>query len=156
MSPLPGPPPLKCVSASGHGFPSFCWQNPADRYLQRQQLLLSQAHISTIHSFCADLARENFNRLGLSPDFKIAEESEVAVLSDQAMDETLEERYEEGSDGFLRLVELLSPKRDDRPLCDMVRRLYEFVRSHPFPDRWMKEKLALYRPDGPVGRTPLG
>ena len=131
-------------------------QNPADRYLQRQQLLLSQAHISTIHSFCADLARENFNRLGLSPDFKIAEESEVAVLSDQAMDEALEKRYEEGSEGFLRLVELLSPKRDDRPLCDMVRRLYEFVRSHPFPDRWMKEKLALYRPDGPVGRTPWG
>lgn len=131
-------------------------QNPADAYLQRQQLLLSQAHISTIHSFCADLARENFHRLGLSPDFQIAEESEVALLSDQAMDEVLEERYGEGDAGFLQLVELLSPKRDDRPLCDMVRRLYDFVRSHPFPDRWMEEKLALYRPHGPLGETPWG
>ena len=45
--------------------------DPGNLHLRRQQILLSHAHISTIHSFCADLVRENFFRLGIAPDFRI-------------------------------------------------------------------------------------
>ena len=34
--------------------------DPANAQLQRQQILLNRAHISTIHSFCNELVRENF------------------------------------------------------------------------------------------------
>ena len=41
-------------------------EHPGDTRLQRQQMLLPQARISTIHSFCSDLVRENFYQLNIS------------------------------------------------------------------------------------------
>ena len=42
-------------------------QDPTNRNLQRQQLLLGRAQISSIHSFCNELIKENFYKLNLSP-----------------------------------------------------------------------------------------
>ncbi|MDP4109082.1 MAG: UvrD-helicase domain-containing protein, partial [Bacillota bacterium] len=51
-----------------------------DRRLIRQLRLLPGAQIMTVHSFCHYFLRENFQALGLSPDFKIADSSELALL----------------------------------------------------------------------------
>ena len=40
--------------------------HPEDRRLRRQQLLLGRAQISTIHSFCLELIRSNFQALGIA------------------------------------------------------------------------------------------
>ena len=58
---------------------------PSNRNLQRQQLMLANAHISTIHSFCNELIRENFFELDMSPEFRIADENEMMLLKDEAM-----------------------------------------------------------------------
>lgn len=123
--------------------------DPFNTRLQRQQLLLSRAHISTIDSFCSDLVRQNFFKLGLSPDIRVLEESEISVLRSEAADETLEEFYEKGDSAFYAFVESFASGRDDAGIANTVSRLYDFVRSHPFPERWLKEKEALY--ETPVG-----
>ena len=43
-------------------------ENPSDKRLRRQQLMLPCANICTIDSFCINLVRENFHALGISPD----------------------------------------------------------------------------------------
>ena len=43
-------------------------QAPSDRHLRRQSMLVYRAQISTIHSFCASLLRENAARLELDPE----------------------------------------------------------------------------------------
>lgn len=141
-------------------------QRPDDRNLRRQQLLLQNAHISTIHAFCLDLIRENFQKLGLAPDFRIADEKETAILRRDLLDEILEEHYahertddaqqETEDQPFLRLSALLGTGRGDGRMGDTVQRLLDFIRSLPGPEMWLEEKLALYRPAEPLAETLWG
>ncbi|MFQ9846494.1 MAG: UvrD-helicase domain-containing protein [[Clostridium] leptum] len=66
--------------------------------MQRQQILLNRAHISTIHSFAAWLVRENFYKLGISPDFRILEENETLLLRQEVI--TVLDGYYEKRDGL--------------------------------------------------------
>ena len=66
-------------------------KNPDDSYLQRQTMLLSKANICTIDSFCLDVVKNNFFETGISPNFKIADSTEIQILKL----ETLEELFDE-------------------------------------------------------------
>ena len=57
----------------------------------------------------------------------------------------LTQAFEEGSVGSL--ADAFAGERDDRRLMDMVLSLYRFMQSHPFPERWLSEKVAMYFPD---------
>ena len=56
-------------------------ENPGDPHLRRQSVLLAQAHIGTVDSFCAEMVREFFHLLDLSPDFKIISDKQEENLS---------------------------------------------------------------------------
>lgn len=135
-------------------------ENPGDRVLQRQRLLLDHAHISTVHSFCSDLLRAHFHRLGLSPTFRIATEDEMLLISGGVLDELCEAVYHrvrtEQNEGLRELIELFSDDRNDRRLGETVRRLYEYVRSHPFPQRWLKRRTEQYRNATDLAETEWG
>ena len=123
-------------------------QNPGDRRLQRQKLLLDHAHISTVHSFCSDLLHEHFHELGISPTFRIASADEMLLLSGQVADELCEAAYgriRSGAPGLAELADLFSDDRDDRRFGEVIRRLYDYVRSHPFPEHWLRRQAAQYR-----------
>ncbi len=120
-------------------------ENPRDVHLQRQQILMARAHISTIHSFCGDLVREFFYKLDISPDFRILDDSEMAVLRADAVEEVLEDYYGRGDEDFLALIDAFAAGRDDSRIVTTVDTLYDFIRSHPFPERWLREKAAVYR-----------
>ena len=130
--------------------------DPGNVRLQRQQILLSRAKIGTIDSFCSDLVRENFFKLGIPPDFRILEDSEMAVLRGEAISDVLDECYEKAEPAFLEFVEEFSSGRDDARIAETVDRLYDFIRSHPFPERWLAEKAALYDRPGPAGESVWG
>ncbi len=118
--------------------------DPTNRFLLSQQTLLSKAHISTVDSFCSSLVKEYFYLLDIDRNFRIADDSELSLVRDDALKLTLDALYTEGDPGFLSLVEMFASARDDRVLCENILHIYDFLRSHPFPKRWMKEKLAYY------------
>ena len=132
-------------------------ERPGDAALRRQMILLERAHISTIDSFCAALVRQNFQTLGLTPDFFVGDENELQNLREAALRECAEEFYagEQGAQ-FTQLAELISTGRDDRKLFETVYRLYDFIRSHPFYDEWLDEKLAMYDDPADVCETVWG
>ena len=66
-------------------------EHPDNRHLQEQLVLLPQAQISTIHSFCLDLFRRNYYRLGLEAGFRVAGEAEVELLEHDVLQQYLEE-----------------------------------------------------------------
>ena len=117
-------------------------KNPADSWLINQKMLLSAAKICTIDSFCSSLVRENFNEIDLAPDFKTADEGELSVLSQQAVDMTMEELYNRKDKSFRDLVELLFAGRDDSKLSECVVSLYKSSRSFPFPESWLDSLAA--------------
>ena len=55
-------------------------KDPGNAHLQRQQTLLHNAQITTIHSFCLYVIRNYFHRIDLDPDFRVAEEGELKLL----------------------------------------------------------------------------
>ena len=60
----------------------------------REQLMrLDRASISTLHAFCADFLRTNFESAGVDPAFRILDDAVAARLRDEALDEALEEAY---------------------------------------------------------------
>lgn len=118
-------------------------KNPSSKVLQRQLTLLNKASITTMHSFCLQVIRNNFHRIDLDPNFRIADGTEEILLKGETLQELFEERYsdseENPKDNFLRLVESYGGGRDDLKLQEIVMNLYEFVISGPWPRRWLKE-----------------
>ncbi|MBR1559091.1 MAG: UvrD-helicase domain-containing protein [Clostridia bacterium] len=60
----------------------------------REQLMrLDRASITTLHAFCADFLRTNFEAAGVDPAFRILDDAVVERLRREAMDEALEWAY---------------------------------------------------------------
>lgn len=120
-------------------------QNPGDPALLRQRALLASAPICTMDSYCLQLVREQFHKLDISPDFKIADTSLLQVLQMQAMDQILDEAFAGGSPEFFRLLEYLGADNADYTLKNAIEKIYFYLRSLPFPADWTEKVLSLYR-----------
>ncbi len=130
--------------------------DPHNLRLQRQQLLLPGAAISTIHGFCATLLKEQSHLLDVSPDFQVAETAQANLLQADAMTEVLEEQYAARSEDFQALASLLSSGRSDAGLAAAVKKVYEFIQSHPFPEAWLLSQERVYDGVLPAADTLWG
>ena len=119
-------------------------QHPTDTGLVRQQALLGKANISTVDSFCSSLAREYFYELDIDRKYRIGDSGELAVLRADAMRLTLDTMYAEGDRNFFVLVETFASSKSDTALEENISRLYDFIMSHPFPEKWLDEKLSYF------------
>ena len=119
-------------------------KKPESYKLQRQMLLLNKASITTIHSFCMDVVKNNFHMLDLDPNFRIADETESLLLKLEALEELFEQKYEEEDMDFIYILDRYGGNRDDERLKDMVLNIYEFVQSSPWPEEWMDKALKSY------------
>ena len=90
----------------------------ASAHLRRQLLLLPQAKIGTIHSFCSAVLRENAQLLDIRPDFRLLEGAEERVLRKETLQDVLAGRYEDMTSGFQALVDALTGGESDRALND--------------------------------------
>ena len=67
--------------------------NPNDSFYKRQLSLLPNAKISTIDAFCASLVKEHFYELSINQDFSTFDESELQLLEDNVISETLDKCF---------------------------------------------------------------
>ncbi|HHW56836.1 MAG TPA: helicase-exonuclease AddAB subunit AddA [Clostridia bacterium] len=120
-------------------------QNPEDRRLSNQLTLLNKATITTIHSFCLEVVRNNFFLIDLDPNFRIGDDTETLLLKLEAAEELFEELYQkEDNEDFLTLVESYGGTKDDKPLVDILLKLYDFVKSLPWPEKWFRDVLLSF------------
>ena len=133
--------------------------DPGNQRLRRQSALIPRAQIGTIHSFCAQLLRENCQAAGLSPDFKILDEERADAMKAAALDRVLEDCYAnpESIPGFLSLADTVGEGRDDRNLASLVLSLHQRMQCHARPERWARQQTELLSaPCGDAGQTPWG
>ena len=116
-------------------------ENPNDETLLKQITLLSKASICTIDSFCLEVVRNNFYELGISPNFRIADTTELELLKQEVIEELFEEKYEQGDEKFLKLLETYSDYLSDDSLKELILSIYNFIQSNPFPQEWLEEKV---------------
>ena len=62
--------------------------------LERELYLLPAARIKTIDSFCSDIVRSSTKELGIPPNFRIAEEAEIRILSSETLNTLIDSAYE--------------------------------------------------------------
>ena len=119
-------------------------EEPTNLRLQKQITLLNKSNICTIHSFCLDVIRNNFYEINISPNFRIGDTAEIELLKEEVLDELFEDLYLKEDKGFLKLLEIYTSYKDDEPLKDIVKSIYNFIQSAPFPEKWLAEKVKLF------------
>ncbi|GHU81956.1 ATP-dependent helicase/nuclease subunit A [Clostridia bacterium] len=130
--------------------------DPLNSRLHRQQLLLSKANISTIHSFCNEIVKENFFQFDISPNFKVADDTELALLKNDALNSVLDVLYEEAGSQFATFTNAFSNAKSDLSIHFAVLKLYEFLCSHPFAEKWLNEKEQMYDFETSASNTAWG
>lgn len=109
------------------------------RYLVEQQVLLQNAKISTIDSFCFDLLRENItDEHGITSGFTVLDESDEKVIKSQAMDELLDWYSENEYDKISYLYDSFCFK-DYKPLINTIALTDEFLSSVAIVSKWFAE-----------------
>lgn len=120
-------------------------EEPENETLLRQITLLNKANICTIDSFCLDIVRNNFYMLeNLSPNFRIADTTEIELLKQEVIEDIFEKKYEEENSDFYKLIHTYTSYRDDTPLKDLVIKIYSYIQSNPFPDKWITQKVEMF------------
>ena len=120
-------------------------ENPENENLQRQITLLNKASICTIDSFCLDVVRNNFFELeNISPNFRIADTTEIELLKQEILEDLFEEKYEKQDEDFAKLINTYTSYRDDTPLKELILKIYTYIQSNPFPNKWLQEKVDMF------------
>ncbi|MGQ8872825.1 helicase-exonuclease AddAB subunit AddA [Paenibacillus sp. TSA_86.1] len=122
-------------------------EQPEEEHLRRQLSLLGRASITTLHSFCMEVIRRYYQQIPLNPAFRILNENEAEMLRQELLEELFEEKYGEEDEGstFRELVDWFSGERNDDAMHRLVQRLYDFSRSHSWPDHWLMEMAEAFQ-----------
>ena len=119
--------------------------NPNDEKLLRQITLLNKASICTIDSFCLEVVRNNFYELeNIAPNFRIADTTEIGLLKQEVIEDIFEKKYENEDEDFSKLIHTYTSYRDDTPLKDLILKIYNYIQSNPFPEKWLNEKVEMF------------
>ena len=120
-------------------------EEPENENLLKQITLLNKASICTIDSFCLEVVRNYFYELeNISPNFRIADTSEIELLKQEVIDDIFEEKYEKEDENFTKLINIYTSYRDDTPLKDLVLKIYSYIQSNPFPEKWLNDKIEIF------------
>ena len=113
-------------------------------HIQRQATLLHNAQITTIDSFCLFLLRNHFNEIGLDPAFRIADEGEVRLMQQEALQELIEDSYASGSEAFRYCVEYFCLGGKESVLEQHILNLSRYAASFPWPSEWLARRKEDY------------
>ena len=126
-------------------------ETPGDAHLRRQLLRVYQADIKTVDAFCTALLRENTHLLArdgdkhaLTPDFRVLDDSEAALIRRRVLDRVLSGFYEDLTPGGEQLADTLGAGRDDSALAELVLELYDKLQSHASPEHWLTQSRAAW------------
>nr|WP_320026665.1 helicase-exonuclease AddAB subunit AddA [uncultured Acetobacterium sp.] len=126
-------------------------------FLMKQMNILGGASISTLHSFCLSVLRQYFHKGDMDPSFAIGNDTEIALMLKETLEEVFEDEYQLGianensaqketeqNIDFLDLIEKYSGNKNDQALKDTVETLYRFIATQPNPSEWCEQALALF------------
>ena len=111
--------------------------------LARQLPLLGSAAISTLHSFCLSVIRRYFYLLDIDPAFRVAAETETALLKNDAAAMVLETAFSGGDEDIFALLADYDGSIEEKVQKDIIK-LYDFVWSNPRPRQWLRQAVSMY------------
>ena len=119
-------------------------EEPENEKLQKQIILLNRASICTIDSFCLDVVKNNFFEIDIGQNFRIGDTTEIEILKQDVLEDLFEEKYEAEDEDFTKLINTYTSYKDDTPLKELILKIYTYIQSNPFPEKWLKEKIEMF------------
>ncbi len=120
-------------------------EDPDNDHLQRQQTLLHHAQINTIHGFCSYVIQNYFQMIDLDPAYRMAEDGEIRLLRSDVVKEVLEEGvHTEQTPEFENFIECYAAGKTDEGIEDLIRNLFDFASSYPWPEEWLAKCQETY------------
>lgn len=123
-----------------------CEKYPENTHILKQQLLISSADICTIDSFCIKLVRNNFSRLGISPDFKIIDEIQAKKIMQQVLGKIFNRDMEEKRPEFFKFLYSTNAVYGDENAANYIFKIYNDILVLPFYERWLDKCIESYNP----------
>ncbi|WP_124099029.1 helicase-exonuclease AddAB subunit AddA [Ruminococcus sp. Marseille-P6503] len=121
--------------------------DPAQKkWLQKQQDRLALARINTINAFCLELVRSNIHEFELQDGIKILDETDSEVILKNSIAAAMDKLAQESPEEYDFLVDSLSDG-SEQAVEKIAAKLYDFLRSLPFPDEWIREKTEDFTSD---------
>lgn len=120
-------------------------EHPGNEHLSRQETLIHSAQITTIHSFCLSVIRDHFHAIDIDPGFRVGEEGELKLLKHDVLSDLLEEQYQKKEQRFLDFVAAYGDGKSDKKIEDLILKIFEYSRSYPIPNEWLKRCVDAYR-----------
>lgn len=119
-------------------------ENPNNTYILKQKLLLKNAKICTIDSFCIDLVRKHFGILGISPDFSVATSADTSYLSEKALKTILAKHFSNPSQDFKDLCNSFNIYGNDKGLHNAIKDIYDSCLCMSRPKVWLETAVENY------------
>lgn len=122
-------------------------KEPNNQRMLRQQILLEKTLICTIDSFCADVLKNNFHSLpniDISMNYSNLDSAQFSVLSTDVIDEVLDEKYEQGNESFINLMDTFTAGKSDKGIYDIISALHFYTSAFVDRDKWIEQKISLY------------
>jgi ATP-dependent helicase/nuclease subunit A len=99
---------------------------------------LEEAHVGTIHAFCADLLRERPVEAGVDPLFEVLTEPASARLFDEAFGRWLQEVLADPPDGVRRALRRSAFGGEDGPVDRLRKAAWELAQWRDFTAHWTR------------------
>ncbi len=112
-------------------------KDPDNRRLVRQQMLLRNACITTIDSFCMSIVKEFSHEIDIDPVFRVGQNAELKLIKSQVLKKLLEEKYEEADTGFEDMIETFCNSKSDAAIEKLILTLASAAQAHPWPMEWL-------------------
>ena len=122
-----------------------------DERMAEQLEKLDMAQISTLHSFCSAAVKMSFEAAEVDPNFRVMEEAEEELLSEDALTQALEELLEENHPGMDALMLMRGPET----VRQMARELKDFLDTRSDPEKWLEYAESLFEGDGEAWQKAL-
>ncbi len=108
---------------------------------------LEEAHVSTIHGFCAELLRERPVEARVDPLFSVLTEAQAERLFEQAFSAWIQEQLENPPEGIRRALrrsvwEAFGAARADTPIDRLRRAAWELTQWRDFTAPWTRRPFA--------------
>lgn len=111
------------------------------RILRQQIRNLPLAQISTFHAFCMSIIKRFFYLTDVDPGTRVGEETEVAILMENALDRLLEEEFERGDSDFIEFMDNYSNGKSDYLVRDIILEANRKISAMPHGMEWAYDRL---------------
>jgi len=109
--------------------------------ITKQISRVPMSDISTIHSFCLNIIRNNFYSLGISPNVSTLDATKATIMLNEVIIDVVEQEYENHRQEFLDVLDILG---SEDSLVNVIYMLYMAYRNVLDGNEWLNNTEKTY------------